>query len=213
MTTGPVPGTKLLAGRCPYCRRQVFQVRDAAAGRLVILEPTEVNGLVANGTGGNPSVVEGWTAEGQAAHVNPDATSAGPRLTVYRDHARVCWQAARAGRRPVDQDPERKACTGCGAPMLWIRTVDGKRVPLDPEPHHGPLYATGEPVPEGFHVVRGYGLDGAVRAILEGNAAGLFGELPKGDRATLYVTHFATCPERDSFKRRTPGGRRGERRT
>lgn len=30
------------------------------------------------------------------------------------------------------------ACKGCGKKILWIETVDGKRIPLDPSP---PVYS------------------------------------------------------------------------
>lgn len=215
---GPVTGTRLLAGRCPYCHRRVLQVREHGTSRLVLLEESTAAGLELVGPNDPPGTVRGYTADGRPARVNPEAAlrEGDAQLTIHLAHASSCWRAAAAARGAPTrhQVPERAACRGCGAAMLWIRTVDGKRVPLDPAPRRGHLHGNGEAVPEGFQLVRGYTLEGAVLAVLEGAPSGLFQAAPQGQLATVYVTHFATCPERESFKRRPASGAdRGERRT
>ena len=62
-------------------------------------------------------------------------------------------------------------CKGCGRPIIWGITPDGKRIPMDAR---APVYAlTGEKNPGQP--------DGVVRAF------------------TAYVTHFATCPKASDF--------------
>lgn len=70
-------------------------------------------------------------------------------------------------------------CRSCGAEILWARTSGGKRVPLDAKP-------------ERRYAVVGYNLP------LE--------EAPSSDAPVValtdtYVTHFATCPDADSWRR------------
>lgn len=60
------------------------------------------------------------------------------------------------------------ACKGCGAPIVWGLTPEGKRIPLDPKP---PVYA--------------YEADN--------------GNCLQVKAATVYVTHFATCPKANDF--------------
>lgn len=61
-------------------------------------------------------------------------------------------------------------CRGCGRPVLWVTTVDGKTVPLDPSP---PVY----------HRVWDPETDGA------------FWILGSNDpEPTAMVSHFSTCP-------------------
>lgn len=72
-------------------------------------------------------------------------------------------------------------CNGCGAPVDWVRVAKtGKRMPLDPEPR-----ADG-------NIGRIDGGD-TVEYVLPGG--GLFDDRP------LYVSHFATCPKADQFRR------------
>ena len=60
-------------------------------------------------------------------------------------------------------------CRSCGAPIRWERTVNGKAIPLDPDP-----------VADGNFGIRN-----------DGKVASIHG-FP--DDAPRYVTHFATCP-------------------
>ena len=65
-------------------------------------------------------------------------------------------------------------CRSCGAPILWIRTQDGKRMPLDanPLPHN---------------VLGGWIIDGPVGRPYE--------PLFDSPARTRYQAHWATCPK------------------
>lgn len=74
-------------------------------------------------------------------------------------------------------------CSGCGAPVRWVLTVGGRRMPLDPDPH-----------PDG-NVVRVTIDGGLVRAkVLTG------AEMPAQDVA--WRAHWTTCPASEGFRRR-----------
>lgn len=210
MTTGaagPVPGTKLLGGRCSYCRLAVFSTRDAATGQVVVLDQAEVRGRACGRDLAQllphqrpPAALEGWDAQGRRLWVNPELAEE-PQEVVHRDHARSCWATARAQGKP--QPPERGTCKGCGAAMLWVRTVEGKRVPLDPEPVKGQRLVQGERA-AGGRIVRGYTLTGAMLAVLVDAPPPQLFDAPPAEEATVYVSHFATCPDREAFTRK-PG--------
>lgn len=73
-------------------------------------------------------------------------------------------------------------CRGCQKPILWVKTTKGKNMPCDPEiiwfePAGGPETFV---VPDGI-IVRG-------KKNPYGSVAG-------------YISHFATCPESDRFRR------------
>jgi hypothetical protein len=76
------------------------------------------------------------------------------------------------------------ACRGCGKPLVWGITDDGKKIPLDPSP---PVYWV-------------YTLDGADHAerILPQVMAHIAGADPE---AKAMVSHFATCPQANLFSR------------
>lgn len=77
-----------------------------------------------------------------------------------------------------------RPCRDCDAPMVWARWKDsGKGIPLDPEPN----------AEKGNLVLAD---DGTVEQLkgLELEAARL-----RGDE--LYVTHFFTCPNADTFRK------------
>lgn len=66
-------------------------------------------------------------------------------------------------------------CNSCGAPIRWVETPTGKRMPLDPEPVVGGNIEIGD--------------DGIAR---------VFGKAEADVRAAngdlLHKSHFATCP-------------------
>jgi hypothetical protein len=73
-------------------------------------------------------------------------------------------------------------CTGCNAPIFWAVTSAGKRIPVDVTP------------------VRG----GNIRIFespTTGVATALYQPKPAPEEES-YVSHFATCPEAASFRRR-----------
>lgn len=85
-----------------------------------------------------------------------------------------------------DQPSTYSRCTGagCGKLMLWIITVGGNRMPLDPDPH-----------PDGNVIITRLD-DGSIRGrVLSGN------ELPAEGRI-VYRPHHRTCPASAEFRRR-----------
>jgi hypothetical protein len=61
-------------------------------------------------------------------------------------------------------------CKGCGKPIVWGETVEGKKIPLDPKP---PCYAVSVNVPNGRVWAR--------------------------REEEVMVSHFATCPKANDF--------------
>lgn len=78
-------------------------------------------------------------------------------------------------------------CRGCGAPIVWIRTTGGKSMPCDAEPV---LYREKA---------------GAAGKIITPNGMVLSCELdvaPCEADGAGYVSHFATCPAAEKFRRK-----------
>lgn len=75
-------------------------------------------------------------------------------------------------------------CRGCGVRVLWVTTLAGKRMPLDPNP-----VATGNV---------------ALRPDLFGVPVAVYitRENPAQKGELLYLSHFATCSMADPFRRR-----------
>lgn len=61
-------------------------------------------------------------------------------------------------------------CRGCGKPIVWATTPDGKQIPLDPRP---PCYEVVQDIDTG--------------------------EATCTRKKDAMVTHFATCPKADQF--------------
>ncbi len=71
-------------------------------------------------------------------------------------------------------------CRSCGAPILWARTKGkDKPIPLDPAPT----------------------LDGNVYLLSDGTAVYVPGPATN-DARLRYISHFATCPDRDRWRKR-----------
>ena len=78
-------------------------------------------------------------------------------------------------------------CRGCGAQIVWIKTAGGKAMPCDPEP-----------------VAYKQATLGRLKIVTQN------GEVLSGDREADpdqatglgYISHFATCPAADNFRRR-----------
>lgn len=76
-------------------------------------------------------------------------------------------------------------CRSCGAPIAWVITVKGRRMPLDPDPvEDGNVWIMRV---EGAQLVAGVSL----------NAEGV----PPLVRER-YVSHFVTCPNADQHRKR-----------
>jgi hypothetical protein len=76
-------------------------------------------------------------------------------------------------------------CRSCGAPIVWVITANGKQMPLDPEPaDDGNVWVTG--VWAGRRTVA-VGLTGA--------------DVPRNE-ALRYVSHFVTCKDAATWRKR-----------
>lgn len=73
-------------------------------------------------------------------------------------------------------------CDTCHAPIIWTHTTNAKRMPVDYEPS-----------PQGNIALRPGGM-GPVSVVL--SIAKQFG------RKNLYTSHFMTCPEANSWRKR-----------
>jgi len=73
-------------------------------------------------------------------------------------------------------------CKGCGSKIIWVRTIQGKRMPLDPEP-----------VEDGNIVLMPAGA-----MVLDAKTAGLGADVG----ARRYKSHFATCPAARKFRKK-----------
>ena len=79
-------------------------------------------------------------------------------------------------------------CKGCGAPLEWIRTAEGRYMPVDPKP----VFVIEGPGPDSFITDEG--------EVITGRRA-----LPEEERRELkvaFVPHWKTCTAADSFRRR-----------
>ncbi len=79
-------------------------------------------------------------------------------------------------------------CKGCGAPIDWIRTTEGRYMPVDPEP----VFIVMGGDPDYFITDEG--------AMLIGRRA-----LPEEERPGLevaFIPHWKTCPDAGRFRRR-----------
>ena len=78
-------------------------------------------------------------------------------------------------------------CRGCGASILWVRTAGGKAMPCDPEllPYWQEPSGREKIVTQSGEVVSAW---------LEG--------LPGMETGMGYISHFATCPDRDRFRKK-----------
>lgn len=79
-------------------------------------------------------------------------------------------------------------CKGCGAPIEWIRTTEGRYMPVDPEP----VFIIEGPGPDSFITDEG--------EVIRGRAA--TAEEKNNGLEVAFVTHWKTCPAADSFRRK-----------
>lgn len=84
------------------------------------------------------------------------------------------------------------ACSSCGRPVRWAKTVAGKAIPLDPTP-----------VAHGTLVLRA---DGAANYA---DAA----YLERWPHVKRFVAHWATCPSRDQHRKPADPGSRATAKT
>ena len=84
-------------------------------------------------------------------------------------------------------------CKSCGAPIVWIETVNGKSMPCDAEAVEYQENRKGKSqiVTESGNVVRGDIVANAPDTLL-----------PKVVDGTGYISHFATCPYANQHRRK-----------
>lgn len=84
-------------------------------------------------------------------------------------------------------------CKSCGAPIVWIETVNGKAMPCDAEAVEYQENRKGKSqiVTEDGKVVRGDLVKNAPDTLL-----------PKVVDGTGYISHFATCPYANEHRRK-----------
>lgn len=78
-------------------------------------------------------------------------------------------------------------CRGCGAQIVWIKTAGGKVMPCDPE-----LISYKQATLGRLKIVTPHG------EVLSGDRE----EDPDQATGLGYISHFATCPAADNFRRR-----------
>jgi hypothetical protein len=82
--------------------------------------------------------------------------------------------------RAEERDEEVARCASCEAPVIWVVTEKGKRMPIDAKP---------DPVNGRFRILKGDSVDFVKDSELEANVKPLF------------ASHFATCPDSASWRR------------
>lgn len=82
-------------------------------------------------------------------------------------------------------------CKSCGAPVLWVRTMKGKKMPLDPD-----LTLEGEMILVDLP-------DGSIAAVHRSSVSEFDGLLGAVELAAApgRTSHFATCPNADQHRR------------
>lgn len=84
-------------------------------------------------------------------------------------------------------------CRGCGSPITWAVTTNGRMMPLDPE-----LSTEGNVVPTGRRITTSRGQLLEVRVITTKSTGQRDLLDPDGAR---YYPHHATCPDAAAFRR------------
>jgi len=76
-------------------------------------------------------------------------------------------------------------CRSCRMPIRWVMTANGKRMPLDPSPD-----------PEGNVWI--VGMEEGVPSV----EVALTADAVPANVPFRYVSHFVTCPDRDSWRKK-----------
>lgn len=86
-------------------------------------------------------------------------------------------------------DKKLATCKGCGAKILWVKTAEGNNMPCDPE-----LISVDDcDVGTVLVTVDGDVLKVTSQSVVSGEDC---------QPAEGYVSHFATCPEAEKFRKR-----------
>jgi hypothetical protein len=89
---------------------------------------------------------------------------------------------------------ERKDCEACGTAMIGALTVKGKVAPIEVATHDDGNVWLGRRAPGDLH-------DPGGRVVVCATLAGPLLEKAREVGIALHHNHFATCPQRDRFKR------------
>ena len=109
-----------------------------------------------------------------------------------RQYGRDVTEDGQVGRPTHVRPPagRRRPCKSCGAPVVDVKTPDGKWMPLDAD--------SGQRV----RVTKG----GDLRVVLEdGSVKAAVKAYARGGSVLAWTSHFATCPDADKHRK---GGRR-----
>lgn len=79
-------------------------------------------------------------------------------------------------------------CPSCENQVRWVRSSNGKWMPIDPEP-----------APKGNLVI----VNGVATVVTKENEAELSTDPLTRERRPRYVSHFTTCPDAHRYRRRT----------
>ncbi len=200
----------LARARCGCCHTVIALLSvparaHAGLAPFVRVSPVPQCGRIVRPWSGDPTdnAISAWTLEGEAVLLVPGLEGE----EAYLDHDAVCLT-----RRPRTEPatrflaesllPPTTGCRGCHRLVAWLTTPAGKRTPVDPEPHRGIVLGRGVAAraQDAAAVVRGYRTNGEAVRILEISTAAV--DLPEGaEIATVYVSHWATCPEAHQFRK------------
>lgn len=86
-------------------------------------------------------------------------------------------------------------CKSCGAEIIWIKTKSGKAMPCNPQKIS---YRTAPPFPDVDQLCG----NGQVLTLITPDGRVARGTFDPASEKIGYVSHFATCPAADSFRRR-----------
>ena len=81
-----------------------------------------------------------------------------------------------------------KPCQGCKRPIIWSKTRNGKPTPLDPEL----IYIVPTDEPHEARIIDTSGISHAGKLVNVGNPCAIAGR----------ISHFATCPKAENFRRK-----------
>lgn len=76
-------------------------------------------------------------------------------------------------------------CRSCGKPIKWIELKSGKKMPVDPDPFE--LWEAEE---------------GDTVVTERGDVIKYDKDKHAGNEAEVYVSHFSTCPQADSWRKK-----------
>ncbi len=105
------------------------------------------------------------------------------RVSPGQSHAARAYLA----QRTVQEVDVPGTCSSCQAPLWWVLTEGGRRMPLDPDP-----------TPQGNVIVTGQDARPPVVKVLGGSPLAQ----ARASGRDMYTSHFATCPSAEQRRDR-----------